>query len=163
ELALVPCTRVRRRRRALAIAARQPSAFKRTPHHRPEPVRLAHGEYLALRLARQDRVRRLRRDEAPQPAALAAPERLHHLPPAEIHRAGLDERAGGHAQVAHLALSHEIGQGAERLLEGCVLVVAVDLIQIDPVGAQSPQALLDLQEDVAAPCPALEYASGPGT
>src|SRR5262245_28513809 len=162
ELALVSCTRLFRRRHALAVATRQPSALEGAPHHRPESVRLTHGKDLALGLARQDRIRRLRRDEALEPAALADPERLHHLPPAERHRAGLDERAGGHAEVADLALPHEVGQCAQGLLEGRVLVVAMDLIQIDPVGAESPKALVDLQEDVAARRATIEDPTRPG-
>src|SRR5262249_46600571 len=59
---------------ALAVAPGEPAALQGAPHDRPEAMRLAHGKDLALRLAREDGVRRLRRDEALEVAALADPE-----------------------------------------------------------------------------------------
>jgi hypothetical protein len=44
----------------------------------------------------------------------------------------------------------EVGEGAERLLDVGVGLVAVDLVEVDPVGAESPQGVLDLANDPAA-------------
>src|SRR4029077_11264587 len=94
--------------------------------------------------------------------ALPDPQRLDHPPPAEVHAAGLHERAGGDAQVAHLALADEVAERAERLVERRLPVVAVDLVEFDPVGAQPAQALLHLQEDVPARRAAIEHPTGSG-
>ena len=39
---------------------------------------------------------------------------------------------------------HEIGERAERLVDVGVVLGAVDLVQVDPIGAEPPQAVLDL-------------------
>ena len=54
------------------------------------------------------------------------------------------------AEVADLALVHEVAQRAERLVDVGVLVGPVDLVEVDVVGAQPPQAVLALLEDPAA-------------
>ena len=53
------------------------------------------------------------------------------------------------ADVADLALLDEVGQRAERLLDVDVRVGAVDLVEVDPVGAQPPQRVLDRLDDPA--------------
>ena len=45
----------------------------------------------------------------------------------------------GHADVEHLALAHQVVEGAQRLLERRLVVVAVRLVQVDVVGLQPPQ------------------------
>ncbi len=47
-------------------------------------------------------------------------------------------------EVADLAGAHQIGQGAEGLVEVGGRVGAVDLVEVDPVGAEPAQAVLDL-------------------
>lgn len=54
------------------------------------------------------------------------------------------------ADVADLARADEVGERAERLVDVGLRVVAVDLVKVDPVGAQPPQRILDLADDPAA-------------
>ena len=51
------------------------------------------------------------------------------------------------ADVADLALVYEVAQRAERLVDVGVRVRAVDLVQVDPVGLQPAQRVLDLADD----------------
>ena len=53
------------------------------------------------------------------------------------------------AEVADLALVHEIAQRAEGLVDVGVGVGAVDLVEVDPVGVQAPQRVLDAADDPA--------------
>ena len=46
--------------------------------------------------------------------------------------------------------AHEVGQRAERLVDVGVLLGPVDLVQVDPVGAEPAQAVLDFAHDPAA-------------
>ena len=54
------------------------------------------------------------------------------------------------ADVADLALVDEIGERAERLVDVGVRVGAMQLVEVDPVGAEPPQRVLDLVDDPAA-------------
>jgi hypothetical protein len=49
-----------------------------------------------------------------------------------------------------LAGADEIGEGAERLIDVRLRVGTVDLVQVDPVGAQPPQRVLNLAHDPPA-------------
>ena len=70
--------------------------------------------------------------------------RLHGLDPAEaselLHLLHVVIRD---ADVADLALPHQILQRARGLLGGCVLVGPVDLVQVDVVRTEVPQARFD--------------------
>jgi len=69
------------------------------------------------------------------------------------HPLGLDDLRGrerGGADRTHLAGADEVGQRAERLVDVGVHLGAVDLIEVDPVGPQAAQAVLDLLDDPAA-------------
>ena len=119
---------------AAAVAAGEPAAGERAPRDDAHPVALAGGQDVGLDAAREQRVGRLLADEALAAAALGGPLRL-------------DDRLGGEgraADVADLALADEVGEGAERLVDVGVRLGAVDLVEVDPVGAQAPQAVLDL-------------------
>jgi hypothetical protein len=48
----------------------------------------------------------------------------------------------------------EVGERAERLVEVDAGLVAVDLVEVDPVGVQPPQRVLDLRDDPPARDPA---------
>ena len=63
-----------------------------------------------------------------------------------ICRAGERRRA----DVADLALLDEVGQRAERLVDVGVGVGAVDLVEVDVVGPEPAQRVLDLGDDPAA-------------
>jgi hypothetical protein len=54
------------------------------------------------------------------------------------------------ADVTDLARADQVGESAERLVDIGLRVRAVDLVQVDPVGAQPPQRVLDLAHDPAA-------------
>ena len=45
---------------------------------------------------------------------------------------------------------HQIGQRAERLLDVGARIGAVDLVEVDPVGAEPPEGVLDRAHDPAA-------------
>ena len=47
-------------------------------------------------------------------------------------------------------LPDEVVQGAQRLVDRGVVVVAVQLVQVDVVGLQPPQRILDRRHDVLA-------------
>jgi hypothetical protein len=65
--------------------------------------------------------------------------RLHD--PARRKRRGPD--------VADLSGAHQVCERAERLIDVGVGLGTVDLVEVDPVGAQPPQAVLDLSHDPA--------------
>ena len=124
----------------LAPAARQPAAGQRAVGHDRHAVALAGGQHVGLDGADEDRVGRLLGDEALQVPVARDPLRLDDL-------AG---RERGGADVADLALVHEVGERRQRLVDVRARVDAVDLVEVDPVGAQSPQRVLDRADDPAA-------------
>src|SRR5215216_973567 len=68
----------------------------------------------------------------------------------------LDNRRGGvrgAADVADLALVHEVGQRAERLLDVCARIRTVDLVEVDPIRTQPPKRVLHCPRDPAARIP----------
>ena len=65
---------------------------------------------------------------------------------------GFDDLAGRErrgADVADLALVDEVGERAEGLLDVGVGARAVDLVEVDPVGVQAAQRVLDRPDDPA--------------
>jgi hypothetical protein len=110
----------------LAIAPRQPAARERAVGDHAHPVALTCREYVVLHRAGEDGVGRLLGAEALAAAPLGGP-------------LGLDDlrgREGGVADVADLALMHEITERAEHLVDVGVGIRAVDLVEIDPFGPQ---------------------------
>src|SRR5271163_99169 len=93
-----------------------------------------------VKLARQQAVFFLTRDEMVQLEMLRGPLRLDDLP----------RRQGRAADVADFALTDEIVERAHGLLDRGQRVGLVLLIEIDPVGPQAAQAGLDLGDDIAA-------------
>jgi hypothetical protein len=59
----------------------------------------------------------------------------------------LARRKGGGADVADLALVHQVGKPAERLLDVGVRIEAVDLVKVDPIRAQPPQRIFNRLAD----------------
>jgi hypothetical protein len=102
-------------------------------------VALAGGQDVSLDRAHEDRVSGLLADEALQVAVARDPLRLDDLAGGE----------GGGADVADLALVHEVAERRQGLLDVGVGARPVDLVEIDPVGAQPPQRVLDLADDPA--------------
>ena len=88
----------------------------------------AGGQDVGLDGTDEDRIRRLLGDEALEAAIARDPLRLDDL-------AG---RKGGGTDVADLALLYEVAERRKRFFDVRVRVAAVDLVEIDPIGAQSP-------------------------
>jgi len=66
---------------------------------------------------------------------------------------GLDDLPGlpvRGADVANLALAHELVQRGQRLLDRRDRIGEVELVQVDPVGLEPPERCLDGDTDVAA-------------
>src|SRR6202011_4794468 len=122
---------------ARAIAAGQPPAGKRAPRDHAHPVALAGRKHVILDLPDQDRVGRLLTDEPLPPPALGDP-------------LSLDDLAGGKCggpDVANLSGVDQVTERRQRLVDVGIRLRAVDLVQVDPVGAEPPQAVLDLPDD----------------
>ena len=125
--------------------AGQPAPGERAPRDHAHAVPLARRQHVLLDAAYEQRVRRLLGDEALAAAALRRPLRLDDLLSGE-------RRA---AEGADLALPHEVGERAERLVDVGSGLRAVHLVEVDPVGLQAPQAVLHLADDPAARVAAL--------
>jgi hypothetical protein len=69
------------------------------------------------------------------------------------HPLGLDDLTSGEGRgtdVADLALADEVGEGAEGLLDVGVGTRAVNLVEVDPVGVEPPERVLDGPDDPAS-------------
>jgi hypothetical protein len=138
-------------RLALAAPAGQETPRKGAPGQHPHPVALADRQHRRLDPPGEQGVGWLLGPEALKAAALGDPLRLDDL-------LGREGRA---AEGADPSLPHQVTQHPQRLLDiGCV-VGAMDLVQVDPVGPQPLEALLDRIEDpaprVAAPVGTLAH------
>jgi hypothetical protein len=69
-------------------------------------------------------------------------DRMHGVSPPDCCGAGL-----GKADVADLALDHQLGQGADGVFDGCLRVDPVLVVQVDVVGAEPLQRPLDCDAD----------------
>src|SRR6185369_11009461 len=131
------------------ILAGQPAAFERAPHDVADAEVLAHREVLQLHHPAQHAVRRLQRDE-PLPAMPPADlDRLDDLPGREallpLRLTGVV--VGRAADVAHLPLAYQVVERGQRLVHRRRRVGAVDLVEVDDVGAEAAQAVLHLLLD----------------
>ena len=113
--------------------AGQKSAGQRAPDQQSEPLILQQRNHLALELAADQRVVRLRAPEALEPLLARDRQRLHQLPRGQVRA----------ADVADLAGAHEIVERAQRVLDVRQRIEAMDLIEVDVVGAEPPQARFD--------------------
>ena len=124
---------------ALADAPGEHPLRERAPHQRAHPVALGDGQHLGLDAAVEDRVGRLLGAEPLQAAPLG-------------HPLGLDDVGGGHRgrpDRADLAAVDQVRQRGQRLLDVGVGVRPVDLVEVDVVGLQAAQRVLDLGHDPA--------------
>jgi hypothetical protein len=64
----------------------------------------------------------------------------------------LPGRIVGCANVAHLAHANQVVQRAQTLFDGCFIIPAVQVVQIDMVALQTAQAGFDPIHDVIAGC-----------
>jgi hypothetical protein len=74
------------------------------------------------------------------PAALGRPLSLDD-------RLGRERRA---AEIANLPPVHQVGQRGERVVDVGARLRTVDLVQVDVIRAEAPQAVLDLPHDPTA-------------
>ena len=100
----------------------------------------ARGQHVGLDGTDEDRVRRLLGHEPLKPPVARDPLCLDDLAAREC----------GGADVADLALVDQVGQRRQRLLDVGMRFGAVDLVQVDPVGAEPPQRVLHRADDPAA-------------
>jgi hypothetical protein len=100
----------------------------------------ARWQHVVLDPAHQDRVRRLLADEP-----LATPALGHQL---SLHDLRGGKRRG--PETAHLAGVDQVAQRAERLIDIGVGLRAMDLVEVDPVGVEPSQTVLDLLDEPAA-------------
>ena len=125
---------------ALAPLARQPAAGQRAPRDHRHAVALARRQHVGLDAAHEDGIRRLLAHEPLAAATVGDPLRLDDR--------GSRER--GAPQVADLALVHEVRQRAQRVVDVGPRVGTVDLVQVDVVRVEAPEALLALADDPPA-------------
>ena len=115
----------------------QPTPCQRAPRDDPDTHVLAQGKHLPLFLAVEEVVVVLHRRE-PGPAVEGrGVQRLGELP--GVHRRGAD--------VQGLARLDHVVQGLEGLLDRHLVVPAVDLVEVDVVGAETSQRVVDLGHD----------------
>ncbi len=132
---------VLRRRLARLVLAGEDALRERRPDDLRDAVLGAEWNDVALRAAPEHRVLRLAGDEL---LDVRKCERLGDL----VHRPLAE------ADVAGLALPHDLGERFHRLLERRVPVVAMALVQVDVVGAQACERRVHLLDDLRAREPA---------
>ena len=124
---------------AAPVLAGEHPAGQREERQQPDTVVLQRRHEIVLDVALQPVVLVLRADEPLEVTRARGPFRLGDLPPGEV----------GRTEVAHLARAHEIVQRGQGLLDRRELVRPVQLVEVDPVGAQPAQRRLDRADDVA--------------
>ena len=127
-------------RLAAADLAGQPAPAQRAPDDRADLLVERQRHQLPFVVAADQRVVRLMGDIAGQAVFLRDRQRLHQVPAGEVRA----------ADVADLAGAHQVVQRAEHFLDRRRRVEGVQLIEVDVVGAQPPQAPLDGADQVVA-------------
>ena len=137
---LAGCPRALRQLGARPVLAGQHALAERRPHDLRDAVRPGERDHVALGLAVQQRVLRLRGDER-CPAVLAA----------QVER-GLDlvGRPLAESDVARLAGPHDLVERLHRLLERRPGVVAMALVEVDVIRAQAVERGVDLLQHLLA-------------
>ena len=113
------------------------TAGQRAPRDDPDALVGAERVHLPLLLAVEQVVVVLHRDEAVPAVDPLQVERLGELP--GVHRRG--------AEVAHLAGVDQVAERLQRLLDRRRAIPAVDLVEVDVVHPEPPQARVALGED----------------
>src|SRR5438132_306523 len=152
-IALLPCSRTsmipflpriacppdgRRQRGVAAVFAGQQPIGERRERDQPEPVRLDDRHQLIVEFTLQQIVALLARDIAFEAEMDRGPLRLDDLP----------GRQGRAADVAHLALPHEIVERAQGLLDRRLRIGDVLPVEVEIVGVEAFEAGLDRAHDV---------------
>ena len=124
----------------LAVLAAQHAAGQRAVHHDAQVVVAAAGKELYLGVPVDQVVEGLHAGEGGEIASLAGPQARGDLPGVEV----------GAAQVPDLALLHQGVERGQGLLYGREGIGPVEQVEVEVVGAEPPQAVLHLAEDVVA-------------
>ena len=135
--------RAGRRRLAAVVLAGEQATLEREVGQHPDAVGLAGRDHVVLERAVEQGVVVLDRHEALQAGRARGPVGVRELPRVEV----------GAAEVAHLALPDQVGQGRQRLLDRGDVARHVQLVEVEVVGLQPPQARLHGPDDVAAARP----------
>src|SRR5690348_6792626 len=116
------------------ILARRQATGERTPYEHSHAGIDDGGQQLHLDVAERRAVEVLRHDERRQVFARGDPQRLHHLP----------RRVVRAAEVADLSLLHEIAQRTERLFQRRQAIPGMNLIEVDVLSPEIPEAAFAL-------------------
>src|SRR5262249_17585819 len=125
--------RAGRRRGALLVTAAQKTARQRVVGDDAQTLIAAERQQLALDLAVEQVVARLHAVEAGPTVTGTVANRERDLPRWIVRTAEVADRAG----------ANQILEGTQGFLERCIGIRAVRLVEIDVVGAQFSQAVLD--------------------
>ena len=131
---------IRRGRLTRFVLAGEESAAERTVRHDADTEGLRHGYHLLFDRTVNQTVPRLLYHPRRKPVALRQPQAMRDLPSGKV----------GGADIAHFALLHQVVQCADGLFEGRGRVRDVEVVNIDVVGLQTPQRILDFMVDVVA-------------
>ena len=123
---------------------REDAAGKRTPGDQPYAFVHAQGNHLSLLFAIEEVVVVLHGDESRPAFAFRRGQCLRHPP----------RGTGARADVANFSGADQVVQRLERLVDGDVRIEPVDLIEVDGVEAEAPEARLAGLQDVLARQPA---------
>ena len=121
----------------LVPVAGELAAGERTPGQHADALVDAERKHLALLLAVDEVVVVLHGHEAGPSVLIREEQCLGELP--RVHRRRAD--------VAGLAGLHDVVQRFERLLDRRLRIPAMDLVEVDVVGAEPAQAVVDLAQD----------------
>src|SRR5664279_2085944 len=127
-------------RRRIAPRASHAATSERAPRDAAHALVVQEREHLALLLAHDQAVLVLHRDEAGPATEVGR----------VLHRGELPRVHAGRADVAHLAGLDHVVERFHRLFDRCLGVEAVDLVEVDVVGAQPGQRGVDLLHHRAA-------------
>src|SRR5664280_511261 len=127
-------------RRRVAPGASHAATCQRAPRDAVHALEVQEREHLALLLAHDQVVLVLHRDEAGPAAEVGR----------VLHRGELPRVHAGRADVAHLPGLDHVVESFHRLFDRRLGVEAVDLVEVDVVGAQPGQRGVDLLHHRAA-------------
>src|SRR5262245_23772261 len=123
---------------APVLAGEEPARERKVRQER-EAVRLHRGEAVALDPPHEEVVLVLAGDDGREPRAPRRPHRVDHLPRGEVRDPDVADAPG----------AHEVVEGPERLLDRSQRIGPVELVEVDPVGAEAAEAVLDRGHDPA--------------
>ena len=118
------------RRRIRPVLAGEHAARQRAVADHAQAVMGARRQMLGFRHAVHGVVIRLADDRAIDPETIAQAADLGHAPSPVVRN----------AEIADLAEANEVAHGTHRLLEGCVVILLVQIVDVQVIGAEPFQA-----------------------